>query len=689
MVQESMSLTALHDEAQRLQLAGLDAEAGGACPKVLETEPDRADILRQLTVLSLAKGDLAEAEARGLRAAELDGADVEAWNNLGTIRAGQGDLAAAVEHWRKALDCAADTPVVHANLGKALAQLGQPEPAEQHLREALKGDAREWTNLLALAGLLQAGGREAEAVELLGTYTGPEPEVWLSLARLQTRRGAFAEAEVAYLAALRTSPHHPEGHTGLANLFLAAGAPGEALDAAERVLFAHPEHAGARAVLGRALAALGRVEEAVDAFATAANRDLNNANLHHRFLTLLRRDPRQTETTLAEAHVSWGRLVGAAVGQRQVPAAIADRDPARKLKVGYLSADFARTQGSHVLGAFLLAHDSAQVEVHGYADIPMPDETTAALAGRCASFRNLAGLSDQAAADAIRADGLDILVDLAGHTPGGLPSVIAYTPAPVQIAGPGYDCTRGLTALSHRLTDAATDPLGAETFGPETLLRLDRPALAYIPFPEAGEPGPLPALTHGFLTFGYFGPLDRLNDSVLESWAIVLAGLRGSRLSLPALPADPRTRALWLGRLESAGLDLDRIGFRPAPESVEAHLAAYATVDIALADFPQPSPSAMCEALYMGLPVIGVERRSQAFRPGLGVLAPLGFEAWMPANARELSLVAQGFALHLPGLAALRASLRDRMEAAKLLDAPGLARALEATYRALWASALS
>jgi predicted O-linked N-acetylglucosamine transferase (SPINDLY family) len=329
------------------------------------------------------------------------------------------------------------------------------------------------------------------------------------------------------------------------------------------------------------------------------------------------------------------------------------------------------------------------VEVHGYADVPAPDETTAALAGRCAGFRNLAGLSDQAAADAIRADGLDILVDLAGHVPGGLPSVFAYTPAPVQIAGPGYDCTRGLPALTHRLTDAATDPLGAETYGPESILRLDRPALAYIPFPEAGEPGPLPALTHGHLTFGYFGPLDRLNDGVLEAWAMMLAGLRGSRLSLPALPADPRTRALWLGRLENAGLDLDRIGFRPAPDSVEAHLAAYGTVDIALADFPQPSPAALCEALYMGLPVIGVERRTHAFRPGLGVLAPLGFEAWMPATPRELAHLAQSFALHLPGLAALRSSLRARLQASPLLDAPGLARALEATYRALWASALS
>ncbi|MBK8724539.1 MAG: tetratricopeptide repeat protein [Holophagaceae bacterium] len=689
MASESTTPTELHEEALRLHRAGRSAEAEAAYRKVLEQEPDRADVHGQLAVLAIEKGAFDAAEAFARKATELDPADAGCWNNLGTVKACQGDLPAAAEMWRKALAIEPDGADLHGNLGKALRGLGMDAEARIHLARSLELAPGRGSAALDLAGLLMAEGKPEEAAELLAKHAGAEPEAWIALGGLQLRRGLLPEAEAAYRLALRLAPQNARAHLALAELFLAAGAPAEAFDAAERVLYAHPEHPGAYAALGRALQALGRVEEAVDANASAANLDINNANLHHRLLALLRRDPRQSEASLAEAHVRWGRLAGASAVGLSEPAKPTDRSPDRRLKVGYLSSDFGRTPGSRVLAALLGAHDRAQVEVFGYSDLARPDDTTEALASQCDTFRNLTGLSNPQAAAAIRQDGIDVLVDMAGHLPGGRVAALALAPAPVQVAAPGYGCTHGLTAITHRLTDEAADPLGAESYGPESILRLDRPAFAYKPFEEAPEPGPLPALANRFLTFGYFGPLDRLHDGVLEAWALLLAKVSGSRLSLPALPADPRTKSMWLARLESAGLDPDRLGYRPAPESLAQHLAAYTRVDVALAEFPHPTAASICEALWMGLPVLGLERRTQAFRPGLGVLAPLGFADWMPDNAGAMAAQGVILATDAAALSRLRADLRGRLQASPLLDGPGFARALESAYRTLWVSALS
>jgi predicted O-linked N-acetylglucosamine transferase (SPINDLY family) len=684
-----MTPTELHEEALRLHRAGRAAEAQAAYRKVLDLEPGRADVHGHLAILALEQGAFEEAETLARRATELDPGQASAWNNLATIQAARGDLQAAVALWQRAVDLEPEAADLRANLGKALRGLGKPAEAREHLEKALALAPGNGSAALDLAGILAAEGRGAEAADLLGRHAGGDPEAWMALGDLQAGAGRFVEAEAAYRTALRVSPRTAEAHLGLANLYLSADAPAEAYDAAERMLYARPDHPGAYVALGRALLALGRVEEAVDAFASAANLDLGSASLHHRLLALLRRDPRQSEASLAEAHVRWGRLAAASAVGLSEPAQPADRDGQRRLRVGYLSADFGRTAGSRVLAALLEGHDRSQVEVFGYGDVPSPDSATEDLAAACDAFRNLSGLDDLQAAAAIRQDRLDLLVDLAGHAPGGRLAAVALAPAPVLVAGPGYGCTSGLPTLTHRLTDAAADPLGAESFGPESVLRLDRPALAYKPLPGAPEPGPLPALANRFLTFGYFGSLDRLHDGLLEAWALLLAKVGGSRLSLPALPAHPRTRSQWLARLEQAGLDPDRIGFRVPPADLDQHFQAYRAVDVALAEFPQASPGTMLEALWMGLPVLGVEVRSQAFRPGLGVLAPLGFAAWMPDSPGAMAAQGVILASDVHALAALRAGLRAKLQASPLLDGPGLARALESAYRALWVSALS
>ncbi len=688
MASESMTPTELHEEALRLHRAGRTAEAEAAYLKVLDLEPGRADVHGHLAILCLEKGVFDTAETHALKATELDPAGAGAWNNLATIKAAQGDLRSAAEVWRKALDLEPDAADVHANLGKALRLLGRTEEARPHLEKSLELAPGNGRAALDLAGLLAGEGRAAAAIQLLSEQAGSDPEAWIALGSLQAAQGRLPEAEAAYRRALRLAPQAAEAQLGLGRLMLTAGAPAEAFDAAERVLYSQPEHPRAFALMAHALQALGRVEEAVDAWASAANLDLDNPGLHHRLLSLLRFDPRQSEASLAEAHARWGRLAGASAVGHSDPVRPQDRDPGRRLRVGYLSGDFGSTPGSRILAALLESHDPGAVEVFGYGEASTEDALAADLATRC-TFRNLAGLGNTETAAAIREDRIDVLVDLAGHAPGGRAGALALCPAPVQVAGPGYGCTRGLTALTHRLTDAAADPLGAESHGPESLLRLDRPALAYRPFAEAPEPGPLPALANRYLTFGYFGPLDRLHDGVLEAWSLLLAKVGGARLSLPTLPEDPRTRSQWLARLEQAGLDLDRLGFRRPPTSLAEHLAAYTRVDVALAAFPHPSAGSLLEALWMGLPVLGVESRGQAFRTGLAVLAPLGFEAWMPSSPGAMAAQGVVFASDAAALATLRAGLRDRLQASPLLDGKGLARALEHAYRTLWVSALS
>ena len=320
-----------------------------------------------------------------------------------------------------------------------------------------------------------------------------------------------------------------------------------------------------------------------------------------------------------------------------------------------------------------------------YSNAPAEDAETARFRTLTPQWRSIAGVPDEAAAEQIRRDGIDILVDMAGHTAGNRLLVFARRPAPVQVEYMlGHGTTSGLNAMDAFMADdALATPYAAAVFT-EQLVRLPRIPMTYKPPAGMPPPGPLPALANGCVTFGYFGRPERLTPGTVAAWSRILTAVPGARLFLnTAALGEAAYRELIAQRFARHGIGHDRLILRyTTPQS--ATWAAYGAVDIALDPFPHNAGTTTVEALWQGVPVVSKADRPGVGRLGASILGAAGLPEWVTATVDDYVRLAVQQAADLPALARLRSSLRDRIAASPLCDAASLARAVEDAYRDLW-----
>jgi predicted O-linked N-acetylglucosamine transferase (SPINDLY family) len=278
-----------------------------------------------------------------------------------------------------------------------------------------------------------------------------------------------------------------------------------------------------------------------------------------------------------------------------------------------------------------------------------------------------------------------VLVDLSGHTAGNRLLVFARRPAPVQVAYPlGHGYTTGLSAMDAFVADAMLAPPGADVLFSERIVRLPRIPLAYAPPAAMPDVAPLPALSNGIVTFGYFGRPERLNDAVIATWARILHDVPGARLVLNSAPfRESAFRDLVATRFTARGIGSDRIELI-ATAPLSATWTAYGGIDIALDPFPHNAGTTTIEALWQGVPVISLAGRPSVGRFGAMILHAIGMDDWCSVDADGYIARALTMAADLHRLERLRATLRQRVAGSPLCDAAGLARDLEAAYRGLW-----
>jgi predicted O-linked N-acetylglucosamine transferase (SPINDLY family) len=356
------------------------------------------------------------------------------------------------------------------------------------------------------------------------------------------------------------------------------------------------------------------------------------------------------------------------------------------LKVGYVSPDFRTHSVSHFVEPLLRGHDRHEVEVFCYAEVARPDAVTASLKGFADHWQETVGLSDNALAERIRADGIDILVDLAGHTANNRLPLFALRPAPVQVTWLGYPNTTGLETIQYRLVDAVTDPSGeADAWASEALVRLKDGFLSY----SAGRNTPAttapPCLEAGVVTFGSFNNPAKMSPSTLDAWATLLSRLPHAKLLLKGKPfADSAARAMVLANLTKRGVAAERVELAPWSPGIDAHLATYNRVDIALDPFPYNGTTTTCEALWMGVPVVTLCGDRHAGRVGASLLTQVGLTELIASSVEEYVEIAGGLAADPGRLNEMRRTLRPRMAASPLCDGRSFARRVEAAYRAMW-----
>jgi predicted O-linked N-acetylglucosamine transferase (SPINDLY family) len=356
----------------------------------------------------------------------------------------------------------------------------------------------------------------------------------------------------------------------------------------------------------------------------------------------------------------------------------------QRLRVGLVSGDLGEHPVGYFLQGLLAQLDRSRLEVFAYPTHRRSDALTERIRSHCAGWTPLFGRDDAEAARQIRADGVHVLFDLAGHSAHNRLPVFAFRPSPVQATWLGYFATTGVAEIDYLLADPVGVPPEHRSHFSETIWYLPETRLCFTP-PSVDLPvAPAPALADGTLTFGSFQDLTKVNEAVLALWARVLADVPKARLRLQNKQSADSTVRRQLGqRLQALGVAADRVSMH-GPQPREGYLAAHAEVDLILDTFPFPGGTTTCEALWMGVPTVTLAGDRLIGLQGASLLAAAGLSDWVAATPAEYVDKALAFSGDLPALARLRAGLRPRLLASPLFDAPRFARHFEAAVWAMW-----
>jgi predicted O-linked N-acetylglucosamine transferase (SPINDLY family) len=575
---------------------------------------------------------------------------------------------------------------LHAGFGRLLASGGSLDAGKSSLREALEREPANSDALIHLALLERNTGRLDEALALLRRTVEVAPanavaQFVLGEALQDLHR--YEESLEHYDEAMRLSPrwHRPLVEASLALRRL--GRIGEASFAAAAAVNLAPGEVEAWFALADGQLAGGDVAHALATLESLVEESDPPREVVDTALLAVQFVPGSGADGIARAHRDFERHLGEV--ERMVHARPGAGEAGRRLRVGYVSADFRSHSVAYFVEPVFARHDRAQVEVTGYFCNRFGDAMTQRLRGLCDRWVECGSLSDEQMVERVREDGIDVLVDLSGHTAGNRLGVFARKAAPVQATWLGYPTSTGLEAMDWRITDWEVDPAGSEGWSVESLVRLSGSYYCYRAPEQAPEVASLPALGGGGVSFGSFNNLAKLSDEVLELWGRILGRVKGSRLVLKSRTlGDEAVRKRMLERLAAVGVEAGRVVLNGWAGGTREHLGQYAQVDIGLDSWPYNGATTTCEALWMGVPVVTLRGRTHASRMGSSLLKAAGLGEWVAESAEGYVELAVGWAGRLEELGGLRAGMRQRLRGSGLLDEEGFTRGLEAAYRGMW-----
>ncbi|MGA3067138.1 MAG: tetratricopeptide repeat protein [Tepidisphaeraceae bacterium] len=693
---------------------GRNAEAVEAYRRAIELQADYPEAHNNLGNVLRALGRNDEAIAALQKAIAVGPDFAEAHNNLGSVKQLMGRAAEAVESYRRAVELKPDFAEAWKNLGGALGMVGQWEEAVSVCQRATGLRLRDPWACVNLAYALSGAGRTEEAIAAYRQALTLDPNciealngLGSALAKLQRLDDAIAtfgqalardakhfqshfnlgvalrdakkteEAIVEFRAALELQP---DAYLAMNNLGLALQAKGEieeSIDWYRKAIELKPDYYNACNNLGNAMKDLGRLDEAISAYTHVGEAHPDVLADGNRLFTLHYHPGYSAGAILREAR-AWNQrhahALAGAIGPHQN-----NRDPARKLRIGYVSPDFRNHCQSLFTLPLLGNHDHDQFEIYCYAHVAIEDANSQRIR-KCADvWRKIVGMNDEQVAQMIREDGIDILVDLTMHMANGRPLLFARKPAPVQVAWLAYPGTTGLETMDYRLTDPYLDPPGMnDAFYSEQSIRLPETFWCYGPQGGDLEVTPLPALKNGYVTFGCLNNFCKTGDATLKLWARVMERVQHSRLILLCPRGGRRGEVL-----ETMGIAADRVEFVEMQPRAK-YLREYQRIDLALDTFPYNGHTTSLDSIWMGVPVVTLVGETVVGRAGWSQLCNLDLKELAARSQDQFVLTASALAGDLPRLAELRSTLRGRMEKSALMDGPRFARNVESAYRQMW-----
>lgn len=532
-----------------------------------------------------------------------------------------------------------------------------------------------------LAAVLQALGKDTlpalqKAVEL----APDDAETHKNLAGKLNELGQFNEAVYSCRRALAIRPDYAAAHGIMGAALTSLGHLDDALTNLRLSQQLNPDCAETYNDLGNTLQGLGLIDEAVENYrhALALKPDFHLA--YSNILFTLNYHPDLSAEEIYRAYQEYDARYGIPLRTTWHPHNN-DRSPNRRLRIGYVSPDFRKHSMDSFLQPLLSHHDKTQTEVYAYAELNQQDELTARYKNQVEHWIPTKGMSDEVLAERIRSDGIDILVDLAGHTTGNRLGVFARKPAPVSFSMMGFGYTTGLTAIDYFLIDAAALPAGSEHLFSEQPWRIPSPAFPYRPAAGMGEVNRLPALERGHITFGTLSRSVRINHRTIRVWAALLNAVPHSKLVIDSLNFQTvQMQDRLAGKFAEYGIERERldIGFHTPPWDV------LRGIDISLDCFPHNSGTTLFESLYMGVPFITMAGRPSVGRLGCAILHGTGHPEWIANTETEYVEKAAELTNDLARLARYRSTLRSELENSEVFIEAGFVQKMETAYRQMW-----
>lgn len=599
-----------------------------------------------------------------------------------------GQLDEAVASYLHVLDFKPDYAEMHYCMGDALSKLGRAAEAAKCYRQAgeLKPDYLEAHSSLGsalqdLGQLDEAAASYRRALELKPDYL----EVHGNLGNVLRNLGQLEQAAASYRRVLEIQPKSAEAYSNLGVILNELGRFDEALASYRRALELNPDFPGLHNNIGNTLKDIGQFDSAEASYRQGLKIKPDDTELHSNLLFLQNyRDNLSAPLMLAQA-VRYGDVVAARA--RPYAAWSNIPEPGRRLRVGLLSGDFR----AHPVGYFLdsilevlASTASEQLELYAYPSYFCNDDVTRRIKAHCHRWQSALGLSDETLARRIYDDGIDILIDLSGHTAHNRLPVFAWQPAPVQATWLGYLATTGVKAIDYLIADAWTLPKTEEANFTEKIWRLPESYLCFTQPRHGIDVGPLPALSNGYVTFGSFNNLTKMNDAVVALWARVLTSVPDSRLFLKSRQlTEASVRQRVVDEYARRGVDGARLileGQVPRSE----YLKPFQRMDIALDPFPYTGITTSVESLWMGVPVLTLAGKSFLSRQGVGLMMNAGLREWIADDTDDYVARAVSQSGDQIRLAALRKELRQKVLGSPIFDAPRFARHFEAALRGMW-----
>jgi predicted O-linked N-acetylglucosamine transferase (SPINDLY family) len=567
-----------------------------------------------------------------------------------------------------------------------LRQKQQLSAAEDMYRLVVRMEPSRVEGWAWLGAVAQSLGKphEAAAHYRRAIHLRPQdPRTHNSLGIVYAKLLQFPAAETAFRQALDLNPDYAKAHNNLGNTLSEQGKLDEAaasFSEADRLGYRDPVlHCNLAIVYSRQ----GFLDRAQKSFRTATRLDPANLAAQSALLFMRNYEPNADPEEVFAEHCRWGEQQMRGMSPRTRWAN--DRATERPLRVGYVSPDFRNHPVGRFFEPILSAHDPGQVQIFCYDEAPFPaDAVTARLRSRAPNWRITRGQTDSKVSEWIQKDGVDILIDLAGHTAHNRLGVFALKPAPIQVTYLGYANTTGLQTMNYILTDAVAVPEDNQQRFVETPWRLPGGFSCFAPRPDAPAIEMLPASRNGYVTFGSTHGLIRLNGAVLDLWSEVLRAVPRSRLRIARDMLRGSARDYFCRQFRDRGIAEGRIELYSPPVATNSYWTLYHDIDVSLDTFPWSGHTTACESLWMGVPVVTLQGKTHAGRMVASVLMHSGLSDWIAASPSEYVALTAQWAGDTGRLAQVRAEMRQRLLGSTLCDAVGFTKKLEHAYRMMW-----